>query len=1144
MTKRFKPILPSLLSLSLFASLIPSSALGSGASEIVVDELKDWSRTYKYAGTLSLQVAADADDPTRIKKSSAFSEFVVYRTNSPLQSFTVNAYYNPAYKPYDHPYFFVSSDGIKYTKVFPEMYDNGGNLNQLAYELTGLPAETRYLKIQYSSAVLAKAPSIGKVVLNGPAAVRSSLPAGIVEEGSFAALSSATPGASIYYTTDGSDPLTSGTRRKYESPVPVADYLLLKAAAEMTAPDGATVTGNVSTFRYVGQSAEKPVVAAKEDAFVDSGASATNYGTAAALQAKSSRDRHSYMKFNLTSIGEDAQSVTLNVYASTNDTVRTPARLQVYPVAGAWTESTLKYTNKPLNRTAVQPLTEQTLEMAPAGWLQFDITAYAREQKALGKTELSLAIVNAADRMTTLASRETGATAPFLKVTPALPPSGLVDELADFTKLASRANMRIEGADSAYFGGDTKRMTRSTTAPGHVLYKLDQDIRSFTVYTHFFTGVAMEPQRIYASADGKTYTEAATTIYPVGKAISNWQQYAYEAWGLPAGTRYLKVEMSGTAKAWTPQMSKITINQHTASVDLQTSLASGAMNVTLTSPASPAKIYYRSDAASAFQPYTAPIVLTGYKELETYAVKSGYEKSPVRTFTVNGNTSIQVDRYGQMVSADFPSKVRSDAELKADVQADELYYGSLQEPQNRDRFGGLAGSAAQYGLAATGFFGIQEAAGRKVMTTPEGNIYFSLGMNGITPNETYTMVAGREDQYEWLPSYSSEYKPAFINSQDNFSYYVANKYRKTGKFVLGSSFYTEAVERIKKWGFNGAGAWAPTNFAQENSFPYTAMLPLANMTWAKLPGISLFDIYAPNAEALMDKAFASMLPALKDDPLLIGYFIDNEYDYHVFNTTVPKLKASTAAIKGRLVQYLQEKYVTIGAFNTAWGTKFYSFEELKEAELITKTGAPTTDMDHFFKMYLDTFYGTVNKLFRKYDSNHLLLGDRWLTTPSQNVKVRGFLAAASGKYVDVISINHYSYSLDKTMMNDVYAKSGGRPILLSEFSFGTAEQGLKAIVAGSALTENDRQLRYRNYVEGAASLGFVVGAHWFNYVDQAATGRYWSGLYGERYNSGLLNVADRPYKQMLTGITQTNHEIYDVLLGARAPFFFDFSLAR
>ncbi len=73
--------------------------------------------------------------------------------------------------------------------------------------------------------------------------------------------------------------------------------------------------------------------------------------------------------------------------------------------------------------------------------------------------------------------------------------------------------------------------------------------------------------------------------------------------------------------------------------------------------------------------------------------------------------------------------------------------------------------------------------------------------------------------------------------------------------------------------------------------------------------------------------------------MLIGYFIDNEYDFHKFYSHVPKLKASQAAIKGRLVKRLKDKYQDINKFNSHWGTSFQSFEDLKEAELPIKTSA-------------------------------------------------------------------------------------------------------------------------------------------------------------------------------------------------------------
>jgi hypothetical protein len=124
-------------------------------------------------------------------------------------------------------------------------------------------------------------------------------------------------------------------------------------------------------------------------------------------------------------------------------------------------------------------------------------------------------------------------------------------------------------------------------------------------------------------------------------------------------------------------------------------------------------------------------------------------------------------------------------------------------------------------------------------------------------------------------------------------------------------------------------------------------------------------------------------------------------------------------------------------------------------------------------------------------------------------------------------------------VNHIYEASGGKPIILTENGTGTTEQGLAAPTLLVA-DQTERGLRYRNYVEGAAGLGYIVGAHWFTYLDQAGTARWSEGENGERFNFGLLNVADRPYKTFLEKVMQTNHDIYNVALGNRAPFFHDF----
>lgn len=721
--------------------------------------------------------------------------------------------------------------------------------------------------------------------------------------------------------------------------------------------------------------------------------------------------------------------------------------------------------------------------------------------------------------------------------------NGFVDEMNNFTNVFQRSNIRIETADQSYFGNDASRMVRNTTATGFMLYKTSMPINTFTAYSYSFIGggMPMVGHRFYASADGSTFTEVNPSVFSSGAPVSNWQLVIYEAAEMPSDTRYLKIEFTGADKAWTPQLSKLVINQNVSSVMADPPnglIGDQPLTVAMSSGTPGASVFYKLNDDTDYKPYTGPLSLSGFTTLDTYASKEGYVTSPVKTYKYYAKADMLIDRYGQVKTADFPTKVINDAELQADVAKDQEYYGSLGVPSDFDELGGLKGSKEELQLEATGFFNIQEASGKPILVSPSGSAYFSLGMNGITNNETFTLLKGQETKFEWVPPYDSEYNDAFQGSQDVFSFYMANKYKKKGSIPTNTELFAEAVDRLKKWGFNSAGAWGSGTLSAQNGLPYTLVLPLNGMS--KPSEIKIFDIFADDAEAKIDDAFFKTLPALKDDPLLIGYFVDNEYHYEKFFTAVPKLKASKTGIKKRLVQMLQEKYVDIAAFNANWSTNYASFTDLNEAALYIDTAEADKDIESFFRLYLNTYYSTVKRLFAKYDSNHLLLGDRWLTLPMQNTKVRGILAEEAGKYMDVISINHYAHNLDVTMLNEIYTKSGGKPILLSEWSYGTAEQGLNPIVVGAAVNEQERAWRYRNYVEGAASLGYVVGTHWFDYVDQAATGRWFEGLTGERYNTGLINVADRPYKTFLEGVMQTHHDIYDVMLGNKEPFNHDF----
>jgi len=977
-----KPVL--LLVFILLFLLASSHTLGDSADKysLETDDLGDWSKVHARSKTVSLKtIQGNGLDPTRAFGSGGSGEYLIYKAKVNLRSFEA-VVYGMEGQEFKAPQFSISPDGKTYRAVTPDSHSDGGDPAVVSYESRDFPGGTKYLKIVFPSGKIKSPVSIGRVTLNGGGRAGASKPSGPVLYGSMIRLTPAA-GESIYYTTDGSDPRSSPTRKLYGSPIAIVSETLLKttstsasAAASAPAADKGT-GGGISTYSF------------------------------------------------------------------------TP-----YP-------------------------------QAPAA-------------------------------------------------------AGLHDPLDDFGLTALRSNLYLAKETPNYFDNDLSRAVRATTAPGSLIYVASEDMKSFAVRSFYFSGQPFEKLKFYASADGVAYEEVDAESYPSGYPVSNWQPQAYENMALPANTRYLKIELVGTAKSWTPQVSEVIVNRNTSSATLTTVKSGDGMLATIASETPGARIYYRLNQSVDFVPYVSPIKLKGYNQLETYAVKEGLLTSPIRSYSVNANKDVQVDRFGQMETAKFQGKVTDEGQLADDAKADDEYYGSLKVPDDRDRYGGLAGSADEYGLKATGYFAVQRMNGRPVLTTPEGNLFFSLGVNGVTAQETYTLVKGRESKFEYVPPYAGEYKPAYINT-DGFSFYIANKYRKTGRFFTEHDVYMEAIERIRKWGFNGIGAYSPEKYGEEGLFPYVRMLPLEGMSWARIDGLSLFDIYAPDAEAKLDQSFAQTVAPYKDDPMQIGTFIGNEFDYHKFLTEVPKLKASKAAMKGALVDMLRTKYATIEAFNSAWKMNYKSFDELKEAQLTLKASPAWRDMEAFFADYLDRFFGTVSRLYRKYDPNHLLLGDRWITTTFHNETVRRMLSEYEGKYVDVISINYYTYKLETDLLEEVHELSGGKPILMSEFGYGTTEQGLEPLMKNSAVNQFQRGMRYRNYVEGVAVLPYVVGANVFNYVDQAGLGRYWQGLWGEHYNSGLVNVADRPYKDYVGAAKATNDDIYKIMLGERKKFYYDFS---
>jgi hypothetical protein len=124
------------------------------------------------------------------------------------------------------------------------------------------------------------------------------------------------------------------------------------------------------------------------------------------------------------------------------------------------------------------------------------------------------------------------------------------------------------------------------------------------------------------------------------------------------------------------------------------------------------------------------------------------------------------------------------------------------------------------------------------------------------------------------------------------------------------------------------------------------------------------------------------------------------------------------------------------------------------------------------------FYRRYAAMVRARDPHHLLLGIRYKGIPDQR------LFTALSPYFDVNSINDYTrYGRLKPVYANLY-KATGKPLMITEFSFsGFPEPGHQSFLFVDVYTQEHRGLGYAKYVRQAAQAPFVIGMHWFMWMD-------------------------------------------------------------
>jgi hypothetical protein len=101
-----------------------------------------------------------------------------------------------------------------------------------------------------------------------------------------------------------------------------------------------------------------------------------------------------------------------------------------------------------------------------------------------------------------------------------------------------------------------------------------------------------------------------------------------------------------------------------------------------------------------------------------------------------------------------------------------------------------------------------------------------------------------------------------------------------------------------------------------------------------------------------------------------------------------------------------------------------------------------------------------------------------------------------------------------------------KPVLITEFNFGSTDRGPFWGGVTQLAKEEDRGPAYANFLKQALSEPSIVGVHWFQYLDQPVTGRL---LDGENGHFGLVGITDLPFQGFVDSVRKSNLAAVDQL---------------
>ena len=429
-------------------------------------------------------------------------------------------------------------------------------------------------------------------------------------------------------------------------------------------------------------------------------------------------------------------------------------------------------------------------------------------------------------------------------------------------------------------------------------------------------------------------------------------------------------------------------------------------------------------------------------------------------------------------------------------------------------------SAVAASAATTGFWHVEKIGGRDWAVGPDGSPTVLAGVDWVWPDGFFCEKLG--------------YSP--------YGRFVETNYPSR------EAWADETADRLHAWGFNFLGSGCDDARLAPRGFAHAVMLNTGN-TLAHdrekaisldlgRPGTAFPNVFHPDFEAAWDLAAARKAAEWRDDPNLLGYYLDNELSWAAgmgdretgMFDAVAALPPQHSARKA-LTEFL-EKIARAKSAKFAKG-------EMEEASRTSRTlrednYAPTISAGNcsevsvetkvaFLALVAERYFSVAAAALRRHDPNHMVLGCRFAGIGAHEEVLK-----AAARHCDIVTFNLYPWAdLDRgvvlarkdgppvaDVLREFHDKVGA-PLLITEWSFSALDAGRPCSSgAGQRFrTQAERVEAAEMFARTLLSLPFMVGHTWFMWVDQPALG--FNKYFHEDCNYGLVSEEGKPYEALV-----------------------------